>query len=59
MSHKRIPGANWAHRMSDLSEWMAENGGTIGQAATALGLTYDHTKHIWQRIRRRLGPQAV
>jgi hypothetical protein len=58
MSHKRIPGANWSHRMDDLSQWMADNGGTIRQAATALGISYDSTKHVWQRIRKRMGPQA-
>jgi hypothetical protein len=58
---KRLPGSThqgWSHRMDDLSQWMADNGGTIRQAATALGISYDHTKHVWQRIRKRMGPQA-
>jgi hypothetical protein len=45
-------------RMNELSEWMAENGGRIRDAAKALGWSPDSTKHVWQRIRRRMGPQA-
>lgn len=59
MSHRRIPGANWHHRMATLSEWMAENGGRVCDAARALGWDYDTTKQVWRRIRKRLGPQAV
>lgn len=46
-------------RMGQLSSWMAENGGTISQAAKSLGWTYDNTKQVWRRILRRMGPQAV
>jgi hypothetical protein len=51
--------SEWSHRMSDLAEWMAENGGTVPQAAKALGISRDNAKHIWQRIRKRLGDQAI
>jgi molybdenum-dependent DNA-binding transcriptional regulator ModE len=46
-------------RMGELAEWMAENGGRIRDAAKALGWPYDHTKQVWRRIIRRMGPQAV
>lgn len=59
MTIKRIPGANWQHRMNDLSEWMAENGGRIAEASKALGWPYDTTKHVWQRVRKRMGAQAI
>jgi DNA-binding CsgD family transcriptional regulator len=45
--------------MADLADWMAENGGTVSQAAKALGISRDNAKHIWQRIRKRLGAQAI
>jgi molybdenum-dependent DNA-binding transcriptional regulator ModE len=46
-------------RMDQLAEWMAEFGGTVSEAAKALGWRYDNTKHVWRRIRRRLGAQAA
>lgn len=46
-------------RMHELSEWMAENGGTISTAAKALGWPYDNTKQVWRRILRRMGAQAI
>jgi transposase-like protein len=46
-------------RMAQLSEWMAENGGSVSEAARSLGWSPDNTKHIWRRVRQRMGPQAV
>lgn len=46
-------------RTVQLAEWMADNGGRISDAAKALGWPYDHTKKVWQRIVKRLGPQAI
>jgi hypothetical protein len=45
-------------RMDELAAWMAEHGGRVRDAAKALGWNYDATKHVWQRIRKRLGAQA-
>lgn len=46
-------------RMGQLSAWMAENGGTISQAAKSLCWPYDNTKQVWRRILKRMGPQAI
>lgn len=46
-------------RLNQLSEWMAENGGTVSQAAKALGWPYDNTKQVWRRLLKRMGPQAI
>lgn len=46
-------------RTDELAEWMAENGGRIRDAAKALEWPYDNTKHVWHRILKRMGPQAV
>lgn len=42
-------------RMGELAEWMAEHGGRVGDAAKALGWSYDNTKHVWRRICKRMG----
>lgn len=46
-------------RMDQLADWMAENDGQVRDAATALGWPIENTKKVWQRIRKRLGPQAA
>lgn len=46
-------------RLNQLAEWMAEHGGSVSQAAKSLGWPYDNTKHIWHRLLKRMGPQAV
>jgi valyl-tRNA synthetase len=59
---KRVPNSTHPGRdvrMNELSEWMAEHGGRIRDAAKALGWSADSTKHVWQRVRRRMGPQAI
>lgn len=45
-------------RMHQLSEWMAEHGGTVSQAAKALAWRYDNTKQVWRRVLKRMGAQA-
>lgn len=57
LPHSTHPGRDV--RMAELAEWMAENGGRVRDAAKALGWPYDNTKHIWQRILRRMGAQAI
>ena len=41
------------------AEWMAENGGTVGQCAKALNADRHVIETAWRRIRQRLGPKAV
>lgn len=61
---KRLPNSTHpglGTRMAQLAEWMAESGtkSRIRDAAKALGWSYDNTKQVWRRIRKRMGPQAV
>lgn len=45
-------------RMGQLADWMAENGGTVAEAARSLGWERGNTQKVWSRIRARLGDQA-
>lgn len=49
-------------RMAELAEWMANaspDRAHVKFAAKALGWTYDSTKHVWRRICKRMGAQAI
>jgi transposase-like protein len=49
--------AHSAHPGRDVR--MTEHGGRVSDAAKALGWTYDNTKHVWRRVRERMGAQSV